>query len=68
MCYVYVRDEAQIREWVQASKEIETTQAYLDKYIYGVSNHQEYLEMIGQEQLDNLNRMAKRETDERTTP
>ena len=68
MCYVYVRDEAQIREWVEASKEIETTQAYLDKYIYGVSNHQEYLEMIGQEQLDNLNRMAKRETDERTTP
>ena len=68
MCYVYVRDEAQIREWVEASKEIETAQAYLDKYIYGVSNHQEYLEMIGQEQLDNLNRMAKRETDERTTP
>jgi hypothetical protein len=68
MCYVYVRDEAQIREWVEASKEIETAQAYLDKYIYGVSNHQEYLEMIGRERLDNLNRMAKRETDERTTP
>jgi acyl CoA:acetate/3-ketoacid CoA transferase alpha subunit len=68
MCYVYVRDEAQIREWVEASKEIETAQAYLDKYIYGVSNHQEYLEMIGRERLDNLNRMAKRENHERTTP
>jgi acyl CoA:acetate/3-ketoacid CoA transferase alpha subunit len=68
MCYAYVRDEAQIREWVEASKEIETAQAYLDKYIYSVSNHKQYLEMIGRERLDNLNRMAKRENHERTTP
>jgi acyl CoA:acetate/3-ketoacid CoA transferase alpha subunit len=51
MCYMYKRDEPQIREWVEASKEPETTQAYLDKYIYDVNDHQEYLELIGREQL-----------------
>lgn len=68
MCYAYVRDEAQIREWVAASKEIETSQEYLDKYIYGVKDHQEYLELIGQARLDDLSRLAKRENHERTTP
>lgn len=54
MCYVYERDEAMIREWVEASKEPQTTQAYLDKYIYGVRNHREYLELIGHERLERL--------------
>ena len=54
MCYVHVRDEAQIKEWVEASTKPETTQAYLEKYIYGVKNHQEYLEKIGRERLEAL--------------
>jgi glutaconate CoA-transferase subunit A len=54
MCYLYRRDEAQIREWVQASSEVETTRAYLNKYIYGIENHRKYLEMIGEERLQNL--------------
>jgi len=54
MCYKYKRDEDQIREWVSASKEPTTTQEYLEKYIYGVRNHQEYLEMIGREKLEEL--------------
>jgi acyl CoA:acetate/3-ketoacid CoA transferase alpha subunit len=60
MCYVYQRDEPQIREWVEASKELDTTQAYLDKYIYGVKDHEEYLEMIGREQLNELRTGSKR--------
>lgn len=54
MCYQYQRDETQIREWVEASKAEETTQAYLDKYIYGVKDHQEYVDMIGREKLEAL--------------
>ena len=54
MCYVHVRDETQIKEWVEASTKPETTQAYLEKYIYSVQNHQEYLEKIGWERLEAL--------------
>lgn len=54
MCYLYQRDEPQIRAWVEAAKEPHTTQTYLEKYIYGVSDHQEYLKMIGAEQLESL--------------
>jgi glutaconate CoA-transferase subunit A len=54
MCYVHVRDETQIKEWVEASTKPETTQAYLDKYIYSVQNHAEYLEKIGWERLEKL--------------
>ncbi len=45
MVYCYARDERQLREWVEASKTEEGTQAYLNKYIHGVANHQEYLEL-----------------------
>jgi acyl CoA:acetate/3-ketoacid CoA transferase alpha subunit len=54
MCYNYRRDEPQIREWVQASQDPLTTQAYLEKYIYSLKNHAEYLEKIGYERLDAL--------------
>jgi glutaconate CoA-transferase, subunit A len=59
MCYTYVRDEEQIKEWVEASQEPATTQAYLDKYIYGVKNHREYLELVGWERLERLKAMAQ---------
>lgn len=54
MCYRYHRDEEQIREWVAAAKKAETTQAYLNKYIFSVNNHQEYLELIGKSRLDEI--------------
>jgi len=60
MCYLYKRDEPQIREWVDASKDPDTTQAYLDKYIFGVKDHKEYLEMIGREKLIDLRTGSKR--------
>ncbi len=43
MAYVYSRDEDEIKDWVIASKTPEGAQAYLDKFIYGVKDHQEYL-------------------------
>ena len=54
MCYHYRRDEPRIRDWVEASKEPAATQAYLDKYIYAVKNHQEYLDLVGAERLEKL--------------
>jgi glutaconate CoA-transferase subunit A len=54
MAYIYGRDEAVIREWVESSKTAEGAKAYLDKYIYGVANHQEYMELIGKEHLSKL--------------
>jgi glutaconate CoA-transferase, subunit A len=54
MCYLYKRDEALIKDWVKAAEDPETTRAYLDKYVYGVENHQEYLRLIGQDRLQSL--------------
>ena len=59
MAYVYGRDEPAIREWVEASKTAEGAQAYLDKYVYSLKNHVEYLELIGQERLTQM--VAERE-------
>lgn len=54
MCYLYERDEPQIKNWVQASKTVEGTQAYLDQYIYGVADHQQYLDVVGADRLQAL--------------
>ena len=51
MAYMYGRDEPAIKEWVDMGKTAEGAQAYLDKYIYGVKNHDEYLELIGEQRL-----------------
>jgi len=54
MAYVHGRDEPLIKDWVESSKTAEGAQAYLEKYVYGVKDHQEYLALIGQERLDQL--------------
>lgn len=59
MVYMYERDEEQLREWVEASKTEEGTRAYLDKYVYGVADHQEYLELVGWERLEALKAAAE---------
>jgi hypothetical protein len=51
MAYVYGRDEPGIREWVEAGQTAEGAQAYLKKYVYGLKDHQAYLEMIGEPRL-----------------
>jgi glutaconate CoA-transferase subunit A len=58
MCYVYERDEPQIKEWVEASKTEDGANGYLAKYIHGVKDHQEYLEMIGVDRLEQLQAMV----------
>lgn len=56
MAYRYPRDEELIKEWVKASASKESTQAYLEKYIYNLKDQQEYLAYIGAERLENLRR------------
>ncbi len=58
MCYVYERDEEQIKAWVEASQTPETTQAYLQKYVYDLKDHQAYLELVGKERLQVLKNMV----------
>ena len=51
MAYMYGRDELAIKEWVDMSKTAEGAKEYLDKYMYSLKNHDEYLKLIGEEKL-----------------
>jgi acyl CoA:acetate/3-ketoacid CoA transferase alpha subunit len=57
MCYRYWRDEEHLKNFLEASKDPAKTQAYLDKYVYGVKNHQGYLELIGYDRLKKLEQL-----------
>ncbi len=52
MPYYYWRDEEHLAWYVEASKTEEATQAYLEKWIWGVDSHEEYLRLVGKEKLD----------------
>ena len=45
----YFSDEDHLRAWLQAEKDDGEFNAFLEKYIYGVSGFQEYLELCGGE-------------------
>ncbi len=49
MPYLYYFDEDHIGEWLELSKTPEGTQAYFDKYVYGLADHAEYVELVGGE-------------------
>ncbi|MCJ7435490.1 MAG: hypothetical protein MUO77_18565 [Anaerolineales bacterium] len=51
MAYIHGRDEVGIKEWVEMSKTAEGAQQYLEKYVYGPKNHDDYLQLIGEERL-----------------
>ena len=39
---------------MEASKDPETTQAYLQKYIHDLKDHQAYLDLIGSQRLQEI--------------
>ena len=43
---LYERDDVHCREYLEAAKSAASFQTYLDRYVYGVRNHQEYLEQV----------------------
>jgi len=47
MPYLYFFDEEHIREWLTVSRTEEGTKAYFDKYVFGVKDFEEYLELVG---------------------
>ncbi|MBL6945662.1 MAG: CoA transferase subunit A [Rhodospirillales bacterium] len=47
MPYEYFSDEDHLAEWLKAEKDPQVFEAFLEKYIYGVSNFREYLELCG---------------------
>jgi acyl CoA:acetate/3-ketoacid CoA transferase alpha subunit len=59
MCYCYERDQEHLLEFLKAAETEETTQQYLQKYVYGPKTHQEYLDLIGRDRLEVLKRANK---------
>lgn len=49
MPYEYYSDEKHMAEWIEVGKEESTMKAFLDKYIYGTKNFEEYLDLCGGE-------------------
>ncbi len=55
MPFEYTSDENHFAAWLEAEKEEETFAAFLDKFIYGVEDFSQYLELIGgQSRLEEL--------------
>jgi acyl CoA:acetate/3-ketoacid CoA transferase alpha subunit len=59
MCYCYERDEPHLQEFLKAAEAEQTTQAYLQKYVYEPETHQAYLDLIGRDRLEALQRANK---------
>lgn len=63
MPYLYSFDEEHIQEWLTLSRTEEGTQAYFEKYVFGVEDFRAYLERIGgMRKLDHLRRIEKLRT------
>ncbi|MGQ9708513.1 MAG: CoA transferase subunit A [bacterium] len=54
MCHRYWRDEEHLHHFYQDSADPEKTKAYLDRWVYGCKNHEQYLQMVGLERLKKL--------------
>jgi acyl CoA:acetate/3-ketoacid CoA transferase alpha subunit len=48
---MYERDEEHIKEYVEGSKDVAYVEGYLDKWVYGVKDHDEYLDLVGRDRL-----------------
>ena len=60
MPYIYFFDEQHIAEWLCQSKTEEGTKEYLDRYVYGVSDFSQYLDLVGGEaRMAELRRFEK---------
>jgi acyl CoA:acetate/3-ketoacid CoA transferase alpha subunit len=58
MPYLYYSDEDHMAEWLRLSKTEQGTQQYFDKYVHGVKDFSQYLELIGgQKKLNQLRRI-----------
>ena len=44
---LYNRDDAHLQEYIKAAQDEKTFKNYLERYVVGVKNHQEYLQRVG---------------------
>ncbi len=64
MAYEYFSDEDHLREWLAADSKPETLKPFLDKYVYGTRDFEEYLELCGGEaRMEQLRRLELLEKD-----
>jgi glutaconate CoA-transferase subunit A len=47
MPYEYFSDEAHLGQWLDAERDMTTFQSFLDKYIFGVKDFNDYLQLCG---------------------
>jgi len=47
MPYLYFSDEEHLAEWMRVERDPDELERFLDKYIYGVSTFEEYVELCG---------------------
>jgi glutaconate CoA-transferase subunit A len=47
MPYEYFSDEKHIKQWFAAERDLDSFRAFLDKYIFGVQDFHEYLQLCG---------------------
>jgi glutaconate CoA-transferase subunit A len=47
MAYEYFSDEEHLRQWLKAEKDLDEFHRFLDRYIFGVKNFNEYLNLCG---------------------
>ncbi|MBI4377033.1 MAG: CoA transferase subunit A [Elusimicrobia bacterium] len=53
-CYLYARDEPHIKSYLESAKSAQGMRQYLDRYVYGVESHRDYLDLIGLRRLRHL--------------
>jgi 3-oxoacid CoA-transferase subunit A/glutaconate CoA-transferase subunit A len=59
---LYYSDEEHMAEWLTLSRSEEGAQNYFDRYVYGVSDFEEYIELIGGEvKMDYLKKLENLE-------
>ena len=54
MSGLYERDEKHIKSYASDSKDVELIKKYLEKWIYNVKNHKDYLKIVGEDLLSEL--------------
>ncbi len=54
----YDTDVDHLKQYVEAGKDSKTFRDYLDRYVYGVRDHFDYLDLIGLRRLLNLRRLS----------
>ena len=60
MPYLYYFDEEHIGEWLELARTAEGAQTYFDRYVFGVENFGEYLELVGGDaRLEHLKRVEQ---------